>query len=278
MYIAVNGADGRMGRELIRAIVHHQQLSLTGACVRPGSAALGRDAGENAGLDAIGVKITATAEQAFAQAQAIIDFSAPAASLACADYAARHGLIHIIGTTGFSPEEEGHLRRCAEKTAIVQSGNMSLGVNLLAALVQQAAKALKHDFDIEILEMHHRDKIDAPSGTALLLAEAAAKGHATDWQKNAIYDRHGAKGARPDGTIGFASLRGGTIIGEHSVIFAGPGEHITLSHSAERRDIFAAGALAAVLWAQNKPHGLYAMRDVLGLAQYKESKQAKRGE
>ncbi|KAA6405189.1 4-hydroxy-tetrahydrodipicolinate reductase [Candidatus Tokpelaia sp.] len=267
MYIALAGAGGRMGRELIRAVSEHKNTILAGAQARQGSAAIGRDAGEFAGIGAVGVIITAAAGQAFAKAQAIVDFTAPEASLICADYAAQHGLIHIIGTTGFSPEQEKHIRRCAEKTVIVKSGNMSLGVNLLAALVQKAAKALSTDFDIEILEMHHRDKRDAPSGTALLLAQAAAKGRATDLQKHSIHSRNGFTGARPAGAIGFAALRGGTIVGEHSVIFAGPGEHLTLSHTAERRDIFAAGAIAAALWAKNKPHGLYSMRDVLELAE-----------
>lgn len=267
MQIAVVGASGRMGRALIRAVAAHSQAALAGALTRPGSAALGEDAGACAQIGALGIKITDSPKQAFAKAEAILDFSAPEAALACADYAAKRRLIHIIGTTGFSTAQEAHIRRCAEKTAIVKSGNMSLGITLLAALARQAAKALGADFDIEILEMHHRGKADAPSGTALLLGEAAAKGRAADLRKQCIYNRCGQKGARAAGSIGFAALRGGTVVGEHSVIFAGPGERIALSHSAEQRDIFANGAVAAALWAKNRPPGLYSMADMLGLAE-----------
>lgn len=267
MDIAVIGAEGRMGQELIRAAVLHKNIFLTGALGKAGTAAIGRDAGETAQIGAIGVKITDSAEQAFAKAEAIVDFSTAEATLAAAEYAARRGLIHIIGTTGFSAAEEKHIRLCAAKTVIVKSGNMSLGVNLLAALAAKAAKALKDDFDIEILEMHHRDKTDAPSGTALLLAEAAAKGRDIALQKHCIYNRKGNIGAREKGAIGFAVLRGGSVVGEHSVIFAGAGERITLSHSAEQRGIFANGALTAALWAKGKAPGLYSMADVLGLAE-----------
>jgi len=266
MQAAIIGASGRMGRELIRAVAENKNISLCGSLVRESSAEIGRDSGEFAQIGANGILFTDSMPQAFANADALIDFSSPEASCACAAYAAEHGLIHIIGATGFSAHQETEIRKAAEKTVIVKSGNMSLGVNLLAALTEKAAAALGDDFDIEILEMHHRNKADAPSGTALLLAEAAAKGRAINLPNHSIYERHGRTGERERGAIGFASLRGGTVAGEHSVIFAGNKERITLSHSAEDRSIFADGALKAALWAKGKPNGLYSMRDVLGLA------------
>lgn len=270
MQTALIGASGRMGRALIRALAVRANAAdksarLAGALVRKDSPFIGKDAGEIAQCGKLGVKLTDSLEQALAKAEAVIDFSAPETSLACAAYAAKHGLVHIIGTTGFSAKQEKEIAACAAKTVIVKSGNMSLGVNLLAALTKLAAQTLNDEFDIEILEMHHRNKADAPSGTALLLAEAAAKGRAIDLQKQSIYSRSGQTGKREAGAIGFATLRGGSIVGEHSVIFAGEGERLTLSHAAEDRGIFANGAIKAALWARGKPNGLYSMFDVLGL-------------
>jgi 4-hydroxy-tetrahydrodipicolinate reductase len=185
-------------------------------------------------------------------------------SLMLADLAAQARIVHVIGTTGFAADAESRIQAAARHAVIVKSGNMSLGVNLLAALVERAAKALP-DYDIEILEMHHKMKVDAPSGTALLLGAAAAKGRAVSLKDKSVRGRDGDTGARNDGAIGFASLRGGTVVGEHQVFLAGSGERIVLSHSAEDRSIFARGALAAARWGQGKKPGLYGMSDVLGL-------------
>jgi len=271
MRIAIIGAAGRMGQEVARAAAARpDEFTIAGALIRPGSPFIGQSlaalAPEIAALPgAAKAPLTDRLAEACAHAEALIDFSAPDLSLAAADYAAKGGKIHIIGTTGFTPPQIERLKACGQKTIIVQSGNMSLGVNLLAALAEQAARALPANFDIEILEMHHRNKLDAPSGTALLLGEAAAKGRAIELPKHSIMDRGSHKGRREAGSIGFASLRGGTVVGEHSVIFAGPGERLTLAHSAEDRGIFANGALAAAQWAKGRPHGFYSMRDVLGL-------------
>jgi len=259
--IVVTGAAGRMGRTLVRIIAETRGCVLSGALEAPGHPALGQDAGVLAGLAANGVALTAEATAAFAEADAVVDFTAPKVSVALAELAAQAKIVAVIGSTGFSAEDEAKIREAAGKTVIVKSGNMSRGVALLAALVKQAAKAL--DFDIEILEMHHAKKVDAPSGTALLLGEAAASARGQKLSEAAVRGRDGQTGPRPAGTIGFASLRGGTVVGEHQVIFAGNGERLTLSHSAEDRSIFAHGAVAAALWGQGKNPGLYSMADVL---------------
>jgi 4-hydroxy-tetrahydrodipicolinate reductase len=197
---------------------------------------------------------------------AMIDFTVPVASRAYAKLAAERHIAHIIGTTGLSADDLAFIAEQARKTCIIRSGNMSLGVNLLAAMVQKVAAALDPSFDIEIVEMHHRMKIDAPSGTAYLLGEAAAAGRHIALESHSIRSRDGETGKRPEGAIGFATLRGGTVVGDHSVIFAGNGERITLSHHAEDRSLFASGAVKAALWSKNKPVGLYSMMDVLGLS------------
>ncbi len=264
--IVVTGAAGRMGAAIIKAVVDADGLKLSAALERAGSDALGKDAGVLAGLPSLGITISDDGEQGLAGADAIIDFTAPAASVALAQEAAKRSLIHIIGTTGFTPKDEQALHEAAEAGArIVKSGNMSLGVNLLAALVKQAAMVLGEDFDIEIVEMHHNKKVDAPSGTALLLGAAAAAGRNIDLETNAIKSREGMVGARQKGTIGFASLRGGTVVGEHSVIFAGPSERVELTHKAQDRGLFATGAIRAVIWARAQKAGYYSMSDVLGL-------------
>jgi 4-hydroxy-tetrahydrodipicolinate reductase len=256
--IVVAGAGGRMGQTLIRAIAGSSDMELSGALEALGHPDLGADAGALAGLPALGVALTDDPLPAIASAQALIDFTSPAVSVELAALAAQARIVDVIGTTGFSDDDEKKIRAASHHAAIVKSGNMSLGVTLLAELVKQAAAALP-DFDIEIVEMHHRMKVDAPSGTALLLGKAASEG------RNTPLDSRARDGARADGSIGFASLRGGTVVGEHEVIFAGAHERIVLSHIAEDRTIFATGALAAARWGMGKKEGLYSMKDVMGV-------------
>ena len=270
--IVVTGAAGRMGAAIIGAVSKTEGLALSGALERVGSPAMGQDAGVLSGLPPTGIIISDNMDAALQYADAIIDFSAPTATVALAREAARRGLVHIIGTTGCSPADETALHEAAKSGArIVKSGNMSLGVNLLAAMVQQAAAALGEDFDIEIVEMHHNQKVDAPSGTALMLGEAAARGRKIDLENHAVKSREGITGPRKQGTIGFATLRGGNVVGEHSVIFAGPSERIELSHRAEDRGLFARGAVRAALWAMRQEPGYYSMADVLGIKDSKET-------
>ena len=231
-----------------------------------GAAALGQDVGTVAGLASpLGVAITDDALSLMMEADGIVDFSSPDASVELTALAAQARIAHVIGTTGLSADDLAKIAAAARHAPIVRSGNMSLGVNLLAGLVRAAAKALGPEFDIEIVEMHHRMKVDAPSGTALMLGEAAAEGRGIDLATHSARGRDGITGARRVGDIGFASLRGGSVIGEHSAIFAGEGERIVLSHHAEDRSLFARGAVKAALWAHNRKPGLYSMADVLGL-------------
>jgi 4-hydroxy-tetrahydrodipicolinate reductase len=262
--LVVAGAAGRMGRALIRAIAEAEDCVLAGALIAKGRPQLGEDAGTLAGIGPLGVILTDDCKTPLAKADALIDFTTPQCSVALAGLAAEARVAHVIGTTGFGEADEAQIAQAARRTAIVKSGNMSLGVNVLAALVKLAAKALP-EFDIEIVEMHHRMKTDAPSGTALLLGKAAAEGRGIALEKASVRGRDGITGARTDGAIGFASLRGGTVVGEHDVILAGPQERLVLGHVAEDRMIFARGALAAARWAQGKAPGLYAMADVLQL-------------
>jgi 4-hydroxy-tetrahydrodipicolinate reductase len=262
--LVVAGASGRMGRTLIREIAQGHGITLCGALEAEGHPNLGMDSGALAGMQANGMKLTADPLPVLAEAQAVIDFTTPMVSLMLADLAAQARITHVIGTTSFSPDGEVRIKAAARHAVIVKSGNMSLGVTLLTALVERAAKALP-DYDAEILEMHHRMKVDSPSGTALMLGEAVARGRAVALEKKAVRGRDGLTGPRNDGAIGFASLRGGTVVGEHSVILAGPGERITISHSAEDRTIFAHGALTAARWGHGQKPGLYSMTDVLGL-------------
>lgn len=267
MGLVVVGAAGRMGQTLIRAIATIPGARVVGAVERAGSPDIGKDAGTLAGVGEIGVPITDDPLPVFARADGVLDFTTPAASIEFAGYAAQARIVHVIGTTGCSAADDAAIAAAARHATIVKSGNMSLGVNLLAVLVEQAAAALSaDDFDIEILEMHHRNKVDAPSGTALLLGEAAAKGREIGLRDNSVRVRDGHTGARQAGSIGFATLRGGSVVGDHSVILAGTGERVTLSHHAEDRAIFARGAVKAALWARGRKPGLYSMRDVLGLA------------
>ncbi len=267
MRLVVTGAAGRMGRMLIKAISETSGLVLAGALERPGSSSIGRDAGVVAGLPAAGVAISDDPLALLLNADGIVDFSTPAATVELSDLAAQARIPLVAGTTGLSETDLARLAAAARHAPIVRSGNMSLGVNLLAQLVRAGAKALGAEFDIEIVEMHHRMKVDAPSGTALLLGEAAAEGRGIALAGHSARGRDGFTGARGSGDIGFASLRGGTVVGDHSVIFAGEGERIVLSHFAEDRALFARGALKAALWARDRKPGLYAMADVLGLGQ-----------
>ncbi len=268
MRLIVAGAGGRMGRALTRVITETPGAVLAGALEAPGSELLGKDAGVLAGLPENGVKLSADLWTMTANADGILDFTVPGATIANVAIAAQRGLVHVIGTTGLSSSDDAVIKSVTSRAIVVKSGNMSLGVNLLAALVKRVAQSLDDGFDIEILELHHKAKIDAPSGTALMLGEAAAAGRGIALDQHSARGRDGVTGARRSGDIGFASLRGGTAAGDHSVVFAGPSERITLSHHAEDRMIFAHGALKAALWAHGKPPGLYSMADVLGLSDF----------
>ncbi|MGB8363883.1 MAG: 4-hydroxy-tetrahydrodipicolinate reductase [Rhizomicrobium sp.] len=263
--IVIAGAGGRMGRTLVRALGGTKDAVLAGALEASGHPDLGQDAAVLAGMPAVQIALTDDPLPLVGQADAIIDFTIPRVSVELAALAAQARIVHVIGTTGFSADDDEKIRAAARHAVVVKSGNMSLGVTLLAALVKQAARALP-DFDIEIVEMHHRMKVDAPSGTALLLGHAAAEGRGIALDDNKIAARDGHTGARDDGAIGFASLRGGTVVGEHQVILAGPGERVVLGHVAEDRAIFARGAIAAARWGQGRKPGLYSMAAVLGLA------------
>jgi 4-hydroxy-tetrahydrodipicolinate reductase len=263
--ITVAGAGGRMGAAVIRAVAATPGLVLYAAFDRPGAAVIGRDAGEVAGLPPTGIAIGDDAEAALEGTDAIIDFTAPAVSVLLAELAAPRGLVHIVGTTGCSTEEDWSIAKAGSAGArIVKAGNFSLGVNVLLGLVRKAAAALP-DFDVEIVELHHSRKVDAPSGTALMLGQAAAEGRGIELAGHAVRGRDGLTGPRPAGAIGFASLRAGTVVGDHTVILAGPSERIELTHRAEDRAMFAAGAVRAALWAAGQPGGFYSMADVLGL-------------
>ncbi|MGR7995941.1 MULTISPECIES: 4-hydroxy-tetrahydrodipicolinate reductase [unclassified Xanthobacter] len=266
--IVIAGAGGRMGRALIKAVAEQPGLVLAGALEHAGSSHLGEDAGVMAGLPACGITVESDAAASVSGADVVIDFSSPAASVRLAERLAEAGIAHVIGTTGFSPQDNAAVAAAARRTAVVKSGNMSLGVNLLAALTRRVAATLDESFDIEILEMHHNRKVDAPSGTALLLGEAAADGRGRPLDEWSERGRDGLTGPRKPGAIGFASLRGGSVVGEHAVIFAGPAERIELVHKAEDRMIFAHGALVAARWVKGREPGLYSMTDVLGLSNF----------
>jgi len=265
MRIGIVGGAGRMGQMLIREVLGSKGATLAGATERPGNPALGRDLGTLVGLEPAGVVLTDDAAALFAAADAVIDFTAPAATLAHADLAVAHGTALIVGTTGLSADDHARLAQATVKTPLVVSANFSLGVTLLAGLVRKVAATLGPDWDIEIVEMHHKHKVDAPSGTALALGRAAADGRGVDLAavKDAVRDGH--TGARKPGDIGFATLRGGDVVGDHTVMFATEAERLELSHKAGSRAIFARGAVRAALWVAGKPAGLYSMDDVLGL-------------
>lgn len=263
--IVVMGASGRMGQMLVNLVVASPAARLVGALERPEHDWIGRDVGEAMGGAALGVEVSGDPVAAMARAQAVIDFTAPAATVAMAELAAQARAVHVIGTTGLSDEDLGALALAARHAVIVRAGNMSLGVNLLVQLTKKVAAALDEEFDIEVIEAHHRHKVDAPSGTALMLGEAAAEGRGVRLARVSDRGRDGITGARERGHIGFSAIRGGDIVGEHDVLFAAPGERIVLRHVATDRAIFARGALKAALWGLGRKPGAYDMMDVLGL-------------
>lgn len=263
--IGIAGAAGRMGATLIREVSATAGCRLVAACERNGHPAVGRDVGDLAGLGALGVAVSDSAEGIFRSAEVVIDFTAPAATASHATFAARHGVALVVGTTGLSAVHEAALAEAAHKVAIVRAANFSIGVNLLLALSEKVAATLGPDYDVEIVEMHHRHKKDAPSGTALALGEAVAAGRKVSFKDVAVRGRDGMTGERVAGSIGFTSLRGGDVIGDHTVMFASEGERIELTHKASHRRIFAKGAVRAALWLKGRPPGLYSMRDVVAL-------------
>jgi 4-hydroxy-tetrahydrodipicolinate reductase len=265
MKIAVVGAAGRMGQMLVRRIAATEGVTLAGAGESPNSNALGRDAGEVAGLEKCGVKIGGDSAAAIGAADVVIDFTVPAATVAHAKIAADRGVAMVIGTTGLDPAQTALIHEAARTVPIMWAANMALGVNVLLALVEKTAAMLDPGYDIEVLEMHHRHKIDAPSGTALALGRAAAVGRKVELEKVWRKSRDGHTGARPSGEIGFATLRGGEEVGVHTVFFAAAGERLELSHRSFSRETYAAGAVTSAKWLEGKAPGLYGMKDVLGL-------------
>jgi 4-hydroxy-tetrahydrodipicolinate reductase len=263
MKIGIVGCTGRMGKALVEAVMSNDDCELSGGAVRHDSDFVGRDIGHLAGLDAVGINACGSLETLFDHSDAVIDFSNPEASLKCSAIAAEKNKIHVIGTTGFSTEDKLKLAEFGKKTPIIWSANMSIGVNIISALTEQVAAILDDSYDIEIVEMHHCRKVDSPSGTALLLGESAAKGRNVALDDVARKSREGIVGARPSGEIGFATIRGGDVVGDHTVIFAGDGERIEISHKASSRKIFAKGAVRAAIWAKSKKSGFYSMKDVL---------------
>jgi 4-hydroxy-tetrahydrodipicolinate reductase len=263
--ITITGVSGRMGQMLVREVVGHAGAHLAGAVERSGHDWIGKDLGLAMGGAANGIIVTDNAAAAISGADAVIDFTVPAATLGFAQAAAEAGIVHVIGTTGMSADEIAKLAAPATRSIIVRAGNMSLGVNLLTLLTRKVAAALDADFDIEIIESHHSRKVDAPSGTALMLGEAAAEGRGVKLADVSDSGRDGITGARKRGDIGFSAIRGGDIVGEHDVMFAGAGERIILRHIASDRALFARGALRAALWGQGREAGEYDMLDVLGL-------------
>lgn len=265
MKIGILGCAGRMGRMLVEAVLAAEGCALAGGTERPGGDAVGRDIGELVGRGPLGIPVVGDPGQLIAASDAVIDFTSPAATVSHAMLAATAKKVLVVGTTGLSADDEAQLARAADSTPVVYAPNFSVGVNLLMALTERAAAILGDDYDIEIVEMHHRHKVDAPSGTALGLGRAAAKGRAVPldsvWRKS----RDGHTGARPKGEIGFATLRGGDVVGDHTVMFAAEGERVELTHKASSRAVFARGAVRAAQWAHGKGPGLYTMRDVLGL-------------
>jgi 4-hydroxy-tetrahydrodipicolinate reductase len=263
--LVVTGASGRMGQTLIRLATASDRLRLVACVERAGHPWIGRDVGEAMGGAPLGVKVTDDALEAFAMAQAVVDFTAPAATVEFAALAAQARACHVIGTTGLEAEHLAKIEAASRHAVIVRAGNMSLGVNLLVRMTEKVARALDADWDVEIVEAHHRMKVDAPSGTALMLGAAAAEGRGVALDDSKVSGRDGITGARGKGAIGFSAIRGGDIVGEHDVIFAGEGERVILRHVATDRAIFARGALRAALWGQGQKPGQYDMMDVLGI-------------
>ena len=263
--IVITGASGRMGQMLARMVLDSGKARLVGAVEQAGHGWVGQDLGVAMGAAPVGVTVTDDPLEAFAKAQAVLDFTAPAATARFAGIAAQARAVHVIGTTGLGETDLQAIKAAARHAVIVRAGNMSLGVNLLVKLTRMVAAALDDDFDIEVIESHHNQKVDAPSGTALMLGQAAADGRGVALDEVSDRGRDGITGARKRGDIGFTAIRGGDIVGEHDVLFAGAGERIVLRHIASDRSLFAKGALKAALWGQDKKPGEYDMMDVLGL-------------
>ncbi|SLN19564.1 4-hydroxy-tetrahydrodipicolinate reductase [Roseovarius litorisediminis] len=265
--IVVTGASGRMGQMLMRTVLESNRARLIGAVERQGHDWIGRDVGEAMGGGAVGVKVSDDPLEVFARAHAVIDFTAPAATVEFATLTAQARAVHVIGTTGLSGADLAKLKAAARHAVIVRAGNMSLGVNLLTQLTKKVAAALDEDYDIEVIEAHHNQKVDAPSGTALMLGQAAADGRGVSLDAASDRGRDGITGKRERGHIGFSAIRGGDIVGEHDVMFAAAGERIILRHIATDRAVFARGALKAALWGLGRKPGEYDMLDVLGLTE-----------
>lgn len=263
--IGIVGAAGRMGGALIRAVAQTDGCRVAAGIEVPGSDAVGQDLGAVAGLAELGAKVTTDPLEMVAAVDAVLDFSSPPVSTEIAGLAANGRIIHVIGTTGFDATQEQAISAAARHATIIKAGNMSLGVNLAAALTEKVAAVLGPDFDIEIVEMHHKHKVDAPSGTALMLGRAAAAGRKVNLEEASVMSREGHTGARRQGSIGFATLRGGDVVGDHTVIFAGAGERLEITHRASDRSIFALGAVRAAIWGAGKGPGLFSMQDVLGI-------------
>ena len=264
--IGIVGAAGRMGRMLVAAVLETPGATLAGGIDRAGQPVIGEDLGALAGLAPSGVSLSSDAGSLVGASDVLIDFTTPATLLALAPMVAAQGKAYVVGTTGLGVAEREALAAAAAAVPVVQAANMSVGVNLLLGLVAQAAATLGPEYDLEIVEMHHRHKVDAPSGTALALGEAAAAARNVVLDQVAVRARDGQIGARPEGAIGFATLRGGDVVGDHTVIFAGDGERLELTHKASSRTVFARGAVRAALWTQGRAPGLYGMRHVLEFA------------
>ena len=263
--LVVTGVSGRMGRMLVKTITESGRARLVAGVEREGHPWVGRDIGEAMGGAPLGALVTDDPVDAFARAQGVVDFTAPAATVAYAGLAAQARAVHVIGTTGLEPAHLEKIAAAARHAVIVRAGNLSLGVNLLVRMTQKIAAALDADWDVEVVEAHHRMKVDAPSGTALMLGRAAAEGRGVTLEQAMVSGRDGITGARERGSIGFSAIRGGDIVGEHDVIFAAEGERVILRHVATDRAIFARGALRAALWGQGQKPGQYDMMDGLGL-------------
>ncbi len=265
MRIAVSGAAGRMGKRILALGHDHSDIEISGALEGPANPVLGSDAGENAGIGRLGVPITADVEGVLKECDVLIDFSAPAASVEHVKAAAAAGKAIVVGTTGFSEDQRRDLAQAGNRTRCLVAPNMSMGVNLLFNLAEKVAHALGHEYDVEIIEAHHRMKKDAPSGTADKLAQVIASALGRDLKDAGTYGRHGLVGERKPDEIGVMAVRGGDIVGEHTVMFVTNGERIELTHRAHSRDAFAKGAIQAALWLVHRPNGFYDMQDVLGL-------------
>jgi 4-hydroxy-tetrahydrodipicolinate reductase len=262
--VGIAGCAGRMGQMLLKLLISAPGVLVVGGTERRGSHVLGRDLGALAGVEPLGITITDNPEPLFEHADVVVDFTSPAATDIHSGLAAKSGTAHVIVTTGVDPDQCAAIARAAQRVPIVMASNMSLGVNLLEQVVEEVSRILDTDWDIEIVEIHHRQKVDAPSGTALMLGEAAARGRGVPLRRVARRGRDGQTGPRVKGEIGFAALRGGDVVGDHTVVFAADGERIEIVHKASNREIFARGAVKAVLWAAGKQPGLYSMKDVLG--------------